>query len=45
MVWPDKATRDKAYAAMMADTSMEGMEMPFDGKRMIWGGFQPILEV
>ncbi len=45
MVWPDKATRDRAYAAMMADTSMEGMEMPFDGKRMIWGGFQPILEV
>lgn len=45
MIWPDKATRDKAYADMMADPNMEGMEMPFDGKRMVWGGFQPILEV
>ena len=46
MTWPDKATRDKADAAMMADESGEmstGMEMPFDGKRMVFGGFVPIL--
>ncbi|MEA1072627.1 DUF1428 domain-containing protein [Sphingomonas sp. LY160] len=42
--WPDKATRDSAWATMMADTSMQGQEMPFDGKRMFWGGFQPILD-
>ncbi|OYW48424.1 MAG: hypothetical protein B7Z10_12110 [Rhodobacterales bacterium 32-66-7] len=44
MTWPDKDTRDKAYAAMMADPAMTtGMEMPFDGKRMVFGGFVPIL--
>nr|WP_281288895.1 DUF1428 domain-containing protein [Sphingomonas xanthus] len=42
--WPDKETRDAAWAKMMADTSMEGKEMPFDGKRMFWGGFRPILD-
>jgi uncharacterized protein YbaA (DUF1428 family) len=43
--WPDKATRDEAWKAIMADESLkpEG-EMPFDGKRMFWGGFDPILD-
>ncbi|MCB6176524.1 DUF1428 domain-containing protein [Rhodobacter sp. Har01] len=41
MTWPDKATRDAAYKTMM-DT-VEGVEMPFDGRRMIFGGFTPIL--
>ncbi|RYI25164.1 MAG: DUF1428 domain-containing protein [Acetobacteraceae bacterium] len=44
MVWPDKATRDKAFAGMMED-GMDMGEMPFDGKRMVFGGFTPILEV
>jgi uncharacterized protein YbaA (DUF1428 family) len=42
--WPDKATRDAGWAEMMKDTSMQGQEMPFDGKRMFWGGFTPILD-
>ena len=43
MVWPDKATRDAAYAKMMEEGG--GMlEMPFDGKRMIYGGFDPLLQ-
>ncbi len=45
MTWPDKATRDRAYKAMEAQ-AQEGdgfAEMPFDGKRMIYGGFTPIL--
>lgn len=45
MTWPDKATRDAAYKAMMEEGG-EGMDMasmPFDGKRMIYGGFAPIL--
>lgn len=42
MTWPDKATRDQAYASMMSD-AMEMAEMPFDGKRMVYGGFEPIL--
>ncbi len=44
MTWPDKATRDAAYARMMEDPEMDGVEMPFDGKRMVFGGFQPILQ-
>lgn len=46
MTWPDKPTRDKAYAKMMEDNdSMAGMEMPFDGKRLIYGGFAPLLDL
>ncbi len=43
MTWPDKATRDAAYASMMDTPGMDGVELPFDGKRMVWGGFVPIL--
>jgi uncharacterized protein YbaA (DUF1428 family) len=48
--WPDKATRDKCYAVMMdpnnSDPRMDTKTnpVPFDGKRMIWGGFTPILD-
>lgn len=41
--WPDKATRDAGQNKMM-EQDFEG-EMPFDGKRMIWGGFRPIVEL
>jgi len=43
--WPDKATRDDAWKAIMSDESLkpEG-EMPFSGQRMFWGGFEPIVE-
>jgi uncharacterized protein YbaA (DUF1428 family) len=41
--WPDKATRDAAMAKMQSDDRMMG-PMPFDGKRMIYGGFAPILD-
>lgn len=44
MTWPDKATRDAAYAKMMEDMPQD-IEMPFDGKRMVLGGFSPILEL
>ena len=45
--WPDKATRDAAVEKMMQDPRMnsETNPMPFDGKRMIFGGFAPILEL
>ena len=43
MLWPDKDTADKANKKMMDDPRMKDMgPMPFDGKRMIWGGFSPI---
>jgi uncharacterized protein YbaA (DUF1428 family) len=43
--WPDKATRDEAWGKIMSDESLkpEG-EMPFDGKRMFWGGFEKIVD-
>lgn len=42
--WPDKAARDTGMAAFMADPRLETMgEMPFDGKRMIFGGFTPVV--
>jgi uncharacterized protein YbaA (DUF1428 family) len=49
--WPDKPTRDKAFAVMMAPDfddprmSKEGNPMPFDGARMIFGGFVPVVEM
>jgi uncharacterized protein YbaA (DUF1428 family) len=43
--WPDKATRDAGWAKVMQDDRMKpDGEMPFDGKRMFWGGFAPILD-
>ena len=49
--WPDKATRDAGMAKMMSgDFKDERMDpatnpMPFDGKRMIFGGFAPVTEL
>ncbi|MBI1365718.1 MAG: DUF1428 family protein [Alphaproteobacteria bacterium] len=47
--WPDKTTRDAAMAKMhemmTADPRMdpEKNPVPFDGKRMIFGGFRPVV--
>jgi len=45
--WPDKATRDSGMARMMDDPRMDPTNnpMPFDGQRMIFGGFTPIVEL
>ena len=45
--WPDKATRDAAMPKVMDDPRMkaDSHPMPFDGKRMIFGGFSPVLEI
>lgn len=47
MTWPDKETRDKAYKSMEErskdDADMAPEAMPFDGKRMVWGGFAPMI--
>jgi uncharacterized protein YbaA (DUF1428 family) len=40
--WPDKATRDSAMLALESNTAMMAEPMPFDGKRMIFGGFTPV---
>ena len=45
ITWPDKATRDAGWETLMADERMMGGEAPpFDGKRMIFGGFDVIAE-
>ncbi len=44
--YPDRQTRDSVNEKMMSDPRMEemGKDMPFDGKRMIFGGFDAIVE-
>lgn len=42
--YPDKATRDQANEKIMSDPAMKDMEMPFDGRRMIFAGFEPIID-
>ncbi len=44
--WPSKEARNAAWPKVMEDERMKSdMEnMPFDGKRMIYGGFMPILD-
>ncbi|RZJ02528.1 MAG: DUF1428 domain-containing protein [Brevundimonas sp.] len=43
--WPDKATRDAGQKKVMEDDRMQNMaDMPFDGQRMIWGGFAVMLD-
>ncbi|MGZ8282330.1 MAG: DUF1428 domain-containing protein [Allosphingosinicella sp.] len=44
--YPDKATRDAAKEKMLSDPRMEemGASMPFDGQRLIFGGFAPIVD-
>ena len=41
---PSKDARDTAMLKMQADERMQNMAMPFDGQRMIYGGFQPVLD-
>jgi uncharacterized protein YbaA (DUF1428 family) len=45
ILWPNKDVRDKAWEKLMADPDMQpgAQPMPFDGKRMFWGGFKPLL--
>src|SRR5215207_1190301 len=45
ITWPSKSVRDAGMKRAMEDPRMQsGMkDMPFDGKRMIFGGFQVIV--
>ena len=46
ITWPDKATRDAGMTACIAEMEADGVggDMPLDGKRMIFGGFDMIVE-
>ena len=45
--WASKAARDAGWEKIMADARMkhDPASMPFDGKRMFWGGFRPIVDL
>jgi uncharacterized protein YbaA (DUF1428 family) len=46
VTWPSKEVRDAGWAKMMADPRVMGDKaapMPFDGKRLIYGGFEMIV--
>lgn len=45
IVWPSKEVRDAGWKAVMQDPRMapENNPMPFDGKRLIYGGFDVLL--
>ncbi len=47
ILWPSREARDAGMEKLMSDPRMshEANPMPFDGKRMIFGGFEMILEV
>jgi uncharacterized protein YbaA (DUF1428 family) len=46
VTWPSKEARDAGWEKMMQDPRMQpgASPMPFDGKRLIYGGFEVILE-
>ena len=46
IIWPSRAARDEGNAKVMADPrmAMDEHSMPFDGKRLIFGGFSTMLD-
>jgi uncharacterized protein YbaA (DUF1428 family) len=47
VVWPSKAVRDEAMPKVMADPrcSQENNPMPFDAQRVIYGGFEMLVDL
>jgi len=45
IVYRSRAERDTIMAKVMADPRLKGNDPPFDGKRMIFGGFETIVEM
>ena len=44
ILWPSRQARDEGLKSVMADPRAARMApMPFDGKRMIYGGFEMIV--
>lgn len=44
VTWPSKDVRDLGMKKVMEDPRLTGLDMPFDGARMIYGGFEVILD-
>lgn len=47
ITWPSREVRDEGWKKLMADPRMQpgALAMPFDGKRLIYGGFEVLLRV
>jgi uncharacterized protein YbaA (DUF1428 family) len=49
IVYPSRAQRDRVNAKVMKDPRLAAMmnpkTMPFDGKRMFWGGFKTMVSL
>ncbi|WP_148864514.1 DUF1428 domain-containing protein [Marinobacter fonticola] len=47
ILWPDRAARDEGMKKSMEDSrmNMDMSQMPFDGQRMIFGGFEKMLDL
>ncbi|MEX3815558.1 DUF1428 domain-containing protein [Paraburkholderia sp. BR13439] len=46
VVWPSRQSRDEGMKAVMADPRLQPDKdpMPFDGQRLIYGGFETIVD-
>jgi len=42
--WPSKEARDKGWDAAQKDPRMKDLQMPFDGQRLVYGGFSPLID-
>jgi len=47
VTWPSKKVRDEGMKKVMADPRLQPDKnpMPFDGKRLIYGGFEMLVDV
>jgi uncharacterized protein YbaA (DUF1428 family) len=45
IIWPSQEVRDEAWVKLLQDECMTEGPMPFDGKRMIFGGFDIVTDV
>src|SRR5215510_6346341 len=44
MEFPSKDARDKGWDAAQKDPRMKDLKMPFDGQRLVYGGFAPLFD-
>jgi uncharacterized protein YbaA (DUF1428 family) len=45
IAWPSRNARDEGMKKAMADSRLQNIQMPFDGQRMIFGGFEVMFNV
>lgn len=44
VVWPSRAARDRGMKLIQSDPRMADNPMPFDGSRLMYGGFQMVVD-